>query len=1009
MTGPQGMGILMPNIMVPSDIGGIGGDGDTSFYEVAWDKTSVSGLTEVAIATTSLQLRLQAVSGSGATISPNATLVTSFPWSGGNDNALLTYFTDHTFWSPYGDYTHVTPVTGLLRGSIDFVLHLVNNDDPFSTPVDGTSIGGSICNFPTQVSTAPNQRNLLVVSRVGGTSFVTPAGYTKIFEQTTSGTTGGIGVFISHAGMFPNEGDLIPAVQVVGGGTNCWGVSILCNGVFAPNNQPLVVCSRMMGSSTGSGHEFRMPNSMLPGDVAVALSGAAQLNANACYDIRVLYSNTIGHAYRFWLAEDESDFVETNTPVNFTTMGGSVAGAGSSPSLLLAVRNIRHTYPQREYVIGNAIAVTGTFPNFVAAAGPTESDPSLGWSLAKWSDGDTTVLTDSDSPHVGWGGPGAGAGRAGGHAVVSVTPKVAGVGMASRNITMQGVSLALSGTGYAGNLRAIEATEPTRYYAKPIAQNLVRNTSAVTTHSAASVAVVPKDLLLWAIFVAGTGTLSLSAASISAGWSVISTHTHSSAGYKWMLVGKLISAAGTEASPTWTTSAAYTSACRGYRIVDADQSAWNAWIKNNDVAYPGGSTPALFTFDFSDITEPIAAIVWTMNPTGSGTAGSGSRFDKSAENKIWSGNSDGSLPYAGTRHHSADALLDPEVDMTVEWNLPVGTSSGRMDAVMIGILGALIPDPVTVTVEQGSSQADPVTGDFTVVFDVTFSEAVTGFVSGDVQVGGTAVPTTAVVAGSGASYTVSVTGMTRTGTVSIYIPRNSCTSVATGAPNVQSLSVDNEVTWNMPPTTVTSLGAAVAGGGASSTTIALTGLTIPDGAVVIVFASCGLTATNTISAAATGITFNTFSTHDNTSPTPDRLTSILYGVASGAGSTITVTFPGSTAERMVEACYLVTPMTGNNGLDALTRSAHNHDNTFSITFTSLGARSTLGFAWIAGDAGGTAITGTGATTVLDYSPAASPYNMAIVKWTGAVSTPVMSAGALTGGTGVVLELHGILS
>lgn len=112
--------------------------------------------------------------------------------------------------------------------------------------------------------------------------------------------------------------------------------------------------------------------------------------------------------------------------------------------------------------------------------------------------------------------------------------------------------------------------------------------------------------------------------------------------------------------------------------------------------------------------------------------------------------------------------------------------------------------PPTVTINKGSGQADPVTGG-DVVFDVVFSEAVTGFVSADVTLSGTAGATTKVVAGSGATYTVTVSGMTATGTVIASIGAAVCTAVATGLPNEASTSTDNSVAWTLPFNVITSI------------------------------------------------------------------------------------------------------------------------------------------------------------------------------------------------------------
>ena len=71
-------------------------------------------------------------------------------------------------------------------------------------------------------------------------------------------------------------------------------------------------------------------------------------------------------------------------------------------------------------------------------------------------------------------------------------------------------------------------------------------------------------------------------------------------------------------------------------------------------------------------------------------------------------------------------------------------------------VGCDVTDP-TVTIDQGAGQVDPTTGS-SIVFDVVFSEPVTGFVTGDVTLGGTAGATTAEVSGGPTAYTVTVDG-----------------------------------------------------------------------------------------------------------------------------------------------------------------------------------------------------------------------------------------------------------
>jgi cyclophilin family peptidyl-prolyl cis-trans isomerase len=112
--------------------------------------------------------------------------------------------------------------------------------------------------------------------------------------------------------------------------------------------------------------------------------------------------------------------------------------------------------------------------------------------------------------------------------------------------------------------------------------------------------------------------------------------------------------------------------------------------------------------------------------------------------------------------------------------------------------------PPSVTINQAASQADP-TNAATIDFTVVFSEAVTGFVTGDVLIGGTAGATTATVTpvgSDGATYTVAITGMTQTGTVIVSVPAGVAQDQV-GYYNVASTSTDNTVTYDITPPAVT--------------------------------------------------------------------------------------------------------------------------------------------------------------------------------------------------------------
>ncbi|HYD93582.1 MAG TPA: putative Ig domain-containing protein [Candidatus Paceibacterota bacterium] len=124
----------------------------------------------------------------------------------------------------------------------------------------------------------------------------------------------------------------------------------------------------------------------------------------------------------------------------------------------------------------------------------------------------------------------------------------------------------------------------------------------------------------------------------------------------------------------------------------------------------------------------------------------------------------------------------------------------RVDGVSVD--GSL-PDTTapTVTINQAAGQDDP-TLDPTIEFTVVFSESVTGFAAGDVMLGGTAGANTALVSGSGTTYTVTVTGMTGPGTVTASIGANKAQDGA-GNGNTASTATDNTVTFLFPVTTAT--------------------------------------------------------------------------------------------------------------------------------------------------------------------------------------------------------------
>ncbi len=100
----------------------------------------------------------------------------------------------------------------------------------------------------------------------------------------------------------------------------------------------------------------------------------------------------------------------------------------------------------------------------------------------------------------------------------------------------------------------------------------------------------------------------------------------------------------------------------------------------------------------------------------------------------------------------------------------------------------------TVTVEQAAGQPDP-TSSGPIRFVASFNRTVTGFTSSDVVVTGTAGASSAVVGGSGRTYTIYVSGMKRSGTVTASVPAGAAVDEM-GRGNSESVSIDNTVTYN---------------------------------------------------------------------------------------------------------------------------------------------------------------------------------------------------------------------
>lgn len=227
----------------------------------------------------------------------------------------------------------------------------------------------------------------------------------------------------------------------------------------------------------------------------------------------------------------------------------------------------------------------------------------------------------------------------------------------------------------------------------------------------------------------------------------------------------------------------------------------------------------------------------------------------------------------------------------------------------------------TVAIDQGGGQSDP-TSTSPIVFDVVFSEAVTGFTGADIDFTGSTAGGTlnANVSGSGTTYTVSVTGMTTSGTV-VAAVNASAAQDAAGNNSAASTSTDNSVQWNQPnsaPVLGTPTWPSVAVGGADPnfTATILTGqnlnVTFPatdlnggDTLTITVTVTGG-----SLTAAAAGFTGFAGATFNDPAPGTSPHSVTLAGSAASAG---TITLQAQVSDGSVTDTYslAITITSGN--------------------------------------------------------------------------------------------------
>ena len=249
--------------------------------------------------------------------------------------------------------------------------------------------------------------------------------------------------------------------------------------------------------------------------------------------------------------------------------------------------------------------------------------------------------------------------------------------------------------------------------------------------------------------------------------------------------------------------------------INNDDAAPSVTIdKSGSQADPTSTSPIQFTVVFSESVTGFATgdvtLAGTAGATTATVTGSGANYTvdvtgMSADGTVIASINAGVATDSGANGNTAST----STDNTVDWIQPVDST------------------PPSVTINQGSGQADP-TATAPIVFDVVFSETVTGFDGADITLGGTAGATTANVSGSGTTYTVSVTGMTTDGTVTASVNAGGAIDGAAN-PNTASTSTDNTVTWSTTPvtTSTTTTTTTTTPGSTTTTTPGATTTTTP--------------------------------------------------------------------------------------------------------------------------------------------------------------------------------------
>lgn len=219
---------------------------------------------------------------------------------------------------------------------------------------------------------------------------------------------------------------------------------------------------------------------------------------------------------------------------------------------------------------------------------------------------------------------------------------------------------------------------------------------------------------------------------------------------------------------------------------------------------PTTAASVTFTVTFSETVSGVDKTDFSLTTGATISGASVTAVTPTANPAVYTvtvdtGSGDGSLRLDLT---DDDSILDGS-------NLPLGDTGSGNGNFTSGEDYTIDKSAPVVTIEQGVSQPDP-TNSGPIVFDVTFSEVVTGFDNSDVTITGLAASpiVTVTSVGSGDTYTVEVSGMVDGETVTASIPADAAQDALSHG-NTISTTSDNSVTYDTSGLTINQDGVVI--------------------------------------------------------------------------------------------------------------------------------------------------------------------------------------------------------